>query len=42
MAGDNAGATRHVVLTARNSDSLGMGEDGFAAAEGTIEASACW
>lgn len=37
VAGDNAGATRHVVLTARNSDSLGMGEDGFAAAEGTIE-----
>ena len=25
------------MLTARNSDSLGIGEDGFAAAEGTIE-----
>ena len=42
VAGDNAGATRHVVLTARNSDSLGMGEDGFCRGRGNHRASACW
>lgn len=37
VAGENASATRHVVLTARNADSPVPGTDGFAVAEGTIE-----
>ena len=37
VAGENASATRHVVLTARNLGDAGQGEDGFAVAEGTIE-----